>query len=120
MNYYITIKQLRLSTTGNSALLTSRNPVRYDDGKIHGIIHEQMHITELARRTGGTIDQIRYLERKRYIEPSWVQLKNRHVRDYPESEVHKVEIIVQYLHQGFRYDAAYQKAIEEMQSPRLI
>ena len=100
--------------------LTSRNPVRYDDGKVHGIIHEQMHITELARRTGGTIDQIRYLERKRYIEPSWVQLKNRRVRDYPESEVQKVEIVVKYLHQGFRYDVAYQKAIEEMQSPRLI
>ena len=84
------------------------------------MFHEQMHITELARRTGGTIDQIRYLERKGYIEPSWVQLKNRHVRDYPESEVKKVEIVVKYLHQGFRYDVAYQKAMEEIQSPRLI
>ena len=100
--------------------LTSHNPFWYNGGKLHGIIHEQMHITELARRTGGTIDQIRYLERKRYIEPSWVQLKNRYVRDYPESEVHKVEIIVQYLCQGFRYDVAYQKAMEEIQSPRLI
>lgn len=79
-----------------------------------------MHITELARRTGGTIDQIRYLERKGYIESSWVQLNNRRVRNYTESEVKKIEIVVKYLHQGFRYDVAYQKAIEEMQSPRLI
>ena len=79
-----------------------------------------MHITELARQTGGTIDQIRYLERKGYIKPSWVQLNNRRVRDYPEAEVHKVEIIVKYLDHGFRYDAAYQKAIGEMESPRLI
>ena len=79
-----------------------------------------MRITELARLTGATTDQIRYLERKRYIHPSWVNLNKRRVRNYNDGDAHKVVTIIKYLYQGFRYDIAYRKAMEEMQNPRLI
>ena len=79
-----------------------------------------MHITQLAKRTGATPDQVRYLERKGFIKPRWVRLKERRVRDYSEAEVRKIELILKYLNQGFKHDVAYQKAVEEMQRPRLL
>lgn len=79
-----------------------------------------MRITELAKRTGASTDQIRYLERKRFINPSWVHLNRRRVRDYTDNDAYKAETIIKYLEQGFRYDVAYQKAMEELQSSRLI
>lgn len=79
-----------------------------------------MRITEVARRTGATPDQIRYLERKRYITPQWASLKKRRVREYSESELLKIEFIVKYLRQGFKHEVAYQKALDELKQPRLV
>ena len=79
-----------------------------------------MHITEVARQTGATVDQIRYLEKKGYIRAQWAHLKNRLVRDYVEAEIQKIELIVKYLTQGFKYDVAYEKAMVEMKQPRLV
>ena len=79
-----------------------------------------MRITELAKHLGTTEHQIRYLERKGYIEPNWILLESRRVRQYPDSEVLKTELIVKYLSQGFRYDIAYQKAKDELRRPRLV
>lgn len=79
-----------------------------------------MRITEVAKRTGATPDQVRYLEKKKYIRSRWKRLKTRRVRDYSVTEVHKIEHIIKYLAQGFKYDIAYQKAMEELDQPHLI
>jgi hypothetical protein len=48
------------------------------------------------------------------------RLKMRRVKDYSATEVHKIEHIMKYLDQGFKYDIAYQKAMEELAQPRLV
>lgn len=92
----------------------------YYSVKVHEIVHVIMRITELAKRFSVTTDQIRYLERKGYIESTWTQLDKRRIRYYPEREINKLELLIKYIDQGFRYDMAYQKAIEEMQNPRFV
>ena len=79
-----------------------------------------MRITEAARSAGATPDEIRYFERKGFIRSRWIRLKQRRVRDYPEAEVRKIELIVKYRRQGFEHNTAYEKALEEMARPRLI
>lgn len=79
-----------------------------------------MRITEVAKSTGATPDQVRYLEKKKYIRSRWKLLKTRRVRDYSTTEMHKIAPIIKYLDQAFKYDIAYQKAMEELAQPRLI
>jgi len=79
-----------------------------------------MYITELAKDTGASVDQIRYLEKKGFVESTWMKLRKRKVRFYSEEEALKVRSIIKYLSQGYRYDVAYEKAIEEIQKPQLI
>ena len=79
-----------------------------------------MRITEAARRAGATPDEIRYFERKGFVRSRWVRLKERRVRDYPEGEVRKIELIVKYRRQGFEHNTSYEKALQEIERPRLI
>lgn len=79
-----------------------------------------MYITKLAKDTGASVDQIRYLEKKGFVQSTWMKLRKRKVRFYSEEEVMKVRLIIKYLDQGFRYDVAYDKTIEEIRSPQLI
>jgi len=79
-----------------------------------------MRITEVAKSTGATPDQVRYLEKKKYIRSRWKRLKTRRVKDYSATEVRKIAYILKYLDQGFKYDIAYQKAMEELAQPRLV
>lgn len=79
-----------------------------------------MYITKLAKDIGTSVDQIRYLEKKGFVESTWMKLRKRKVRYYSEEEVTKVRLIIKYLDQGFRYDVAYEKTTEEIRSPQLI
>ena len=79
-----------------------------------------MRITAAARHAGASTDEIRYLESKGYIQCSRVLLDKREVRDYADSEVRKIELIIKYRREGFQIDVAYVKALEELQHPRLI
>ena len=80
----------------------------------------RVRITELSRDTGATVDQIRYLEKKGYIQAKWENLNTRRVRCYPESEVAIVKLIMKYFNLGYRYDVAYQKAVQDVHSPPLL
>ena len=40
-------------------------------------------------------------------------------REYTEEEFRKLELIWKYLQNGFKYKIAYQKAMEELQNPKL-
>ena len=79
-----------------------------------------MKITELSRRTGCSTDQIRYLEKKGAIRPRWKLIKKRRVRDYPESQINRLALIIRFLEEGYKYDVAIQKAEDETNKPRLI
>jgi DNA-binding transcriptional MerR regulator len=79
-----------------------------------------VRITEVAKQLAILPDEIRWFETKGYIKPKWVVLKNRRVRDYSKKEMRKIELIVKYRRQGFEHDMAFQKAMEEMENPRLV
>ncbi len=79
-----------------------------------------IRITELARATGASVDELRYLETKGFVKPSRQRLKLRVVREYQEADVRKTELIIKYRRQGFTWDVAFQKAVRELESPSLF
>ena len=66
------------------------------------------------------MDEIRYLESKGFIKSTRVRLTSRHVRHYQEPDVRKVGTIIKYRRQGFTWDAAFQRAMKEMENPPLL
>jgi len=79
-----------------------------------------LRITDLARRTGATIDEIRYLETKGFIKSKRTKLKTREVRQFEESCVRTVECIIKFRRQGFTWKSAYEKARQEIDKPTLF
>jgi DNA-binding transcriptional MerR regulator len=77
-------------------------------------------ITELARLTGASVDEIRYLETKGFVKSRRVRVLTRKVREYAESDVRKMQAIVRYRRDGFTWDAAYQRALKELENPTLF
>ncbi len=74
----------------------------------------------MAKATGASVDEIRYLETKGFIKSSRLRLQRREVRGFSESESRKVQAIIKYRRQGFTWDAAYEKAMKEMENPTLF
>ncbi len=79
-----------------------------------------MRITDLARQTGASVDEIRYLERKAFIQSTRLRLKTRQVRQYRDEDLHRVKAIIKFRRQGFTWDAAFVKAEKEVQNPPLL
>lgn len=79
-----------------------------------------LRITELARKTGASVDEIRYLERKRFIESTRSRLAQREVRHFQDTEARKIQLIIKYRRQGFTWDVAFQKARQEFDKPTLF
>ena len=94
-------------------------PLVYAPVKFH-VILRHMRITEVSRQTGAPSDLIRYFEAKGFITADRIVVHTRKVRDYSESTVSTIELILKYVNQGFKHDVAYQKAMEELQQPRLV
>ena len=84
------------------------------------IIREIMHITELAKATGASGDELRYMERKGFINPVRTQLKQRKVRIYKDGDIRKVQLIIKYRRQGFTWDVSSEKALRELENPPLF
>ncbi len=79
-----------------------------------------MRITEMSKLTGASTDSLRYMEKKGFISSTLCNLKRRQVRDYPDTEIRKVKLIMKYRQQGFTWDAAYNKTSQELRSPLLF
>ncbi len=79
-----------------------------------------LRITEMARKTGASVDELRYIERKGFINSSRKHLAQREVRQYRDADVNKISLIIKYRRQGFTWDTSYKKAIEEMTKPSLF
>jgi hypothetical protein len=117
-----------LAITGSRAccLVTLDNEGNscYFEGKFReifrDIIRVMIHITELARMIGASVDELRYLEKKGFVHPVRARLKQREVRQYYEDDVSKLENIIRYRRQGFTWDAAYHKAMEALKKPSLF
>jgi DNA-binding transcriptional MerR regulator len=79
-----------------------------------------LRITELAKIAGASADELRYLERKGFLNPSRAQLKRRKVRQYQEADIRKVQLLMKYRREGFTWEVAFQKAMREMENPPLL
>ena len=79
-----------------------------------------LRITELSKITGASVDELRYLERKGFLNSSRRQLKRRKVRQYQETDIRKVQLIINYRRQGFTWNVAFQKAMPEVENPFLL
>ncbi|MFC1893731.1 MerR family transcriptional regulator [Chloroflexota bacterium] len=79
-----------------------------------------LRITELARITGASVDEIHYLEIKGFIKPTMIKPKRRRVRQYHNRDERKVQLIIKYRRQGFTWDMAFKKALQELDKPSLF
>jgi len=79
-----------------------------------------IRITEMARQTGASVDEIRYLERKGFITAIKAPVKQRKVRQFQDEDVHTTELIIKYRRQGFTWDASHIKARQEIARPALF
>jgi DNA-binding transcriptional MerR regulator len=79
-----------------------------------------MRITEFSRQTGASVDELRYIERKGFIKSSRSRLKQREIRQYNDSEISKVTLIIKYRRQGYTWDTAYKKTLQELEKPNLF
>ncbi|MDO8567252.1 MAG: MerR family transcriptional regulator [Dehalococcoidales bacterium] len=79
-----------------------------------------MHITELSRITGASLDELRYMERKGALEPVRVQHGRRGIREYHHADVRKAQLIMKYRQQGFTWGIAVEKANHELANPTLL
>ncbi len=66
------------------------------------------------------MDELHYLERKGFISPVRAKLKQRKVRQYPDADIRKLQLTIKYRREGFTWDVAFQKAMQELQNPRLF
>ena len=79
-----------------------------------------LRITELARKTGASVDEIHYLEKKGFIQSVKSRLTEREVRQFQDTDARKIQVIIKYRRQGFTWDAAFQKAQQEHNKPTLF
>ena len=79
-----------------------------------------LRITELAKQTGASVDEIRYLEAKGFIKSKRTKLKTREVRQFEEANVRTIECIIKYRRQGFTWKTAHEKARQEIDKPALF
>jgi len=74
----------------------------------------------MARKTGASVDELRYLEKKGYVTSLRSRLKQREVRLFQDEDTAKIELIIKYRRQGYTWDTAHKKALQEMAKPSLF
>jgi DNA-binding transcriptional MerR regulator len=79
-----------------------------------------LRITELARKTGASVDELHYLEKKGFVQSIKSRLKEREVRQFQDTDATKIQLIIKYRRQGFTWDVAFQKAQQEHNKPTLF
>ncbi len=78
-----------------------------------------MKTSQLVKKLQITRDTLYYLEKKGFIEPEKTRAGKKLLREYSEKDVRKVELIWKHLKMGFKYEVAYEKALEELNNPGL-
>jgi hypothetical protein len=72
------------------------------------------------RETCGLDGNSKWPEQKAFVKPETERRGEKTFRFYPDREVEKIRAIWKYLRQGFRYRAAYERALEELKQPKLL
>jgi DNA-binding transcriptional MerR regulator len=78
-----------------------------------------LRTSEVLKRLNIPRHKLYYLEQKGYVKPTRIPMGDLETREFTEEEFKKLELIWKYLQNGFKYKIAYQKAIEELQNPKL-
>ncbi len=78
-----------------------------------------MRTSDILKRLNIPRHKLYYLEQKGYITPKRIPMGELEAREYTEEEFKKLELIWKYLQSGFKHKIAYQKALEDLQSPKL-
>ena len=78
-----------------------------------------MRTSDILRKLSIPRHKLYYLEQKGYVKPKRIPMGELETREYSEEEFKKLELIWKYLQSGFKHKIAYQKAMEELQSPKL-
>jgi DNA-binding transcriptional MerR regulator len=78
-----------------------------------------LRTSEVLKRLNIPRHKLYYLEQKGYVKPTRIPMGDLETREFTEEEFKKLELIWKYLQSGFKYKIAYQKAIEELQNPKL-
>jgi DNA-binding transcriptional MerR regulator len=86
----------------------------------HGWTFIMKTTSEVVSEVGIPRQKLYYLEQKAFVKPETERRGEKTFRFYPDGEVEKVRAIWKYLRQGFRYRAAYERALEELKQPRLL
>jgi len=76
--------------------------------------------SEVVNEVGIPRQKLYYLEQKAFVNPETERRGEKTFRFYPDREVEKIRTIWKYLEQGFRYRVAYERALEELQQPKLL
>jgi DNA-binding transcriptional MerR regulator len=76
--------------------------------------------SEVVNEVGIPRQKLYYLEQKAFVKPETEQRGEKTFRFYSNREVEKVRAIWKYLRQGFRYRAAYERALEDLRQPKLL
>lgn len=74
---------------------------------------------ELLRLIDIPRQKLYYLEQKGYIKPQKTLIGEKEFREYTDEDVEKVKFIWKYLQKGFKYKVAFEKAMEELESPQM-
>ena len=78
-----------------------------------------MRTSDILRKLNIPRHKLYYLEQKGYVKPKRIPMGELETREYSEEEFKKLELIWKYLQSGFKHKIAYQKAMEELESPKL-
>jgi DNA-binding transcriptional MerR regulator len=76
--------------------------------------------SEVVSEVGIPRQKLYYLEQKAFVKPETERRGEKTFRFYSDREVEKIRAIWKYLRQGFRYRAAYERALEELKQPKLL
>lgn len=76
--------------------------------------------SQILEITGIPRHKLYYLEQKGYISPTRIPMGEMESREYNELDVRKIRLIWKYLQRGFKHRVAYEKAIEELNSPEFL
>jgi DNA-binding transcriptional MerR regulator len=74
----------------------------------------------MARLTGASVDEVRYLEQKGYLSSVRTKLQRREVREFSEVDFEKLRHAIKYRRQGFTWDASCEKARADLVNPGLF
>jgi DNA-binding transcriptional MerR regulator len=78
-----------------------------------------MRTSDILKKLNIPRHKLYYLEQKGYIKPKRIPMGELEAREYSEEDFKKLELIWKYLQSGFKHKIALQKAMEELDSPKL-